>query len=87
MENYQARVLVRLKNGILDPGGKAIAHALDSLDFSEIDDVKTGKIIEFSIKSKNESEASARIERACEQLLANTVIEEYSFDISRIEAD
>ena len=76
----KARVFVTLKNGVLDPQGKAIHHALEGLGFSGVNDVRAGKLIELDL---GEGTAEAEIEDMCRKLLANTVIE--NFRIERME--
>ena len=73
----KARVVVTLKKSVLDPQGLAVGRALGSLGFSEVKDVRLGKIIELEIDSSDAAEAKKRVEQMCEKLLANTVIEEY----------
>jgi phosphoribosylformylglycinamidine synthase len=73
----KARVVVTLKQSVLDPQGQAVTRALASLGFSEVKDVRLGKIIELDLDAKDPAEARARVEQMCEKLLANTVIEEY----------
>jgi phosphoribosylformylglycinamidine synthase subunit PurS len=77
----KARVTVTLKNGVLDPQGKAIQHALSSLGFSGVDDVRQGKLIELEIADQDRDKARAEIEAMCEKLLANTVIENYAIEL------
>lgn len=73
----KVRVVVSLKRSVLDPQGQAVTRALGSLGFSEVKDVRLGKIIELDVDTKDEGEAKKRVEQMCEKLLANTVIEEY----------
>ncbi len=73
----KARVVVTLKKSVLDPQGLAVGRALGSLGFSEVKDVRLGKIIELEIDGQDPAEAKKRVEQMCEKLLANTVIEEY----------
>ena len=73
----KARVVVTLKQSVLDPQGQAVGRALGSLGFSEVKDVRLGKIIELDIDGNDAAEARKRVEQMCEKLLANTVIEEY----------
>ena len=73
----KARVVVTLKQSVLDPQGLAVGRALGSLGFSEVKDVRLGKIIELEVDSKDKAEVKKRVEQMCEKLLANTVIEEY----------
>lgn len=77
----KARVHVTLKSGVLDPQGKAIAHALESLGFSGVEDVRQGKLIELELAERDPADARAAVEAMCEKLLANTVIETYAIDI------
>jgi len=73
----KARVVVTLKKAVLDPQGQAVTRALGSLGFSEVKDVRLGKIIELDLEAKDPVEAKKRVQDMCEKLLANTVIEEY----------
>ena len=75
------RVYVTLKNGVLDPQGKAIHHALEGLGFSGINGVRAGKMIELDVRPEV---GDAEVEEMCRKLLANTVIE--NFRIERPEA-
>lgn len=78
----KARVFVRLKSGVLDPQGKAIMSGLQSLGFKDIADARMGKLIELTFApGATRQEVSAAVPSMCEKLLANTVIEEYSFEI------
>ena len=77
----KAKVHVTLKNGVLDPQGKAIAHALGNLGFTGIGDVRQGKFIEIEIDEKDRAKAQAAVKQMCEKLLANTVIENYAIEL------
>ena len=79
--SMKARVHITLKNGVLDPQGKAIEHALAGLGFSGINDVRQGKYIEMDLDETDEATARASVEAMCEKLLANTVIENYEIDL------
>ncbi len=79
----KARVHVTLKNGVLDPQGKAIQHALSALGFAGVDDVRQGKFIELELAEADEAKARAAVEEMCKKLLANTVIENYAIDLVR----
>jgi phosphoribosylformylglycinamidine synthase len=72
---------IKLKNGVLDPQGKAVHHALDSLGFNEVKDVRIGKQIVLNIDETDREKAKKRVEFMCEELLANTVIEDYEIEI------
>ena len=78
----KAKVHVTLKNGVLDPQGKAIAHALGNLGFTGIGDVRQGKYIELDIAEKDRAKAQAAVRQMCEKLLANTVIENYAIELT-----
>lgn len=78
----KARITVTLKSGVLDPQGKAIEHALGSLGFAGINDVRQGKYIEVKLAETDETRAREQVERMCKDLLANTVIENYSYEIA-----
>jgi phosphoribosylformylglycinamidine synthase len=77
----KARIRITLKNGVLDPQGKAIEGALSSLGFSGVDEVRQGKYIEVALAETDEAKAKAAVERMCKELLANTVIENYSYEL------
>jgi len=78
----KARVHVTLKNGVLDPQGRAIAHALSSLGFGGVDDVRQGKYIELDLTETDKTRARDQVEAMCKKLLANTVIENYAIEIA-----
>lgn len=73
----KTRVLVTLKNGVLDPQGKAIHNALEGLGFSGVRDVRAGKLIELEL---DEGVSEAEVEEMCRRLLANTVIENFRIE-------
>jgi phosphoribosylformylglycinamidine synthase subunit PurS len=73
----KTRVYVTLKNGVLDPQGKAIHHALEGLGFSGVNDVRAGKLIELDL---DEGVSEADVEAMCRKLLANTVIENFRIE-------
>lgn len=74
----RARITVTLKNGVLDPQGKAIEGALGALGFEGVDSVRQGKVFDVQIESSDRVKAEADLKAMCEKLLANTVIENYS---------
>lgn len=76
-----ARVHVTLKQGVLDPQGKAIANSLKSLGFSGVSGVRQGKYIELELEGTDAVEARAAVEDMCRRLLANTVIEDYTIEL------
>ncbi|WP_299030575.1 phosphoribosylformylglycinamidine synthase subunit PurS [uncultured Sulfitobacter sp.] len=74
----KARVHVMLKNGVLDPQGEAVRHALGAMGFDGVQGVRQGKVIELDLA---EGATKADVEQMCEKLLANTVIESYSVEL------
>lgn len=78
----KARVYVTLKNGVLDPQGKAIEHALSALDFQGVDQVRQGKLIELDLSESDPDLARSNVAAMCEKLLANTVIENYTIELA-----
>ncbi|NEJ73684.1 phosphoribosylformylglycinamidine synthase subunit PurS [Rhizobium phaseoli] len=77
----KARVTVTLKNGVLDPQGKAIEGALGALGFSGVGHIRQGKVFDLELESADKSKAEADLKAMCEKLLANTVIENYAIAI------
>ena len=77
----KAHIHVTLKNGVLDPQGKAVEHALESLGFDGVNNVRQGKFIELNLTETDPAKAEAKANDMCEKLLANTVIENYSVKI------
>ena len=78
----KAKVKVTLKNGVLDPQGKAIEGALGSLGFSGVNSVRQGKYFEVDLAETDKSKAQAALKSMCEKLIANTVIENYEIELS-----
>jgi phosphoribosylformylglycinamidine synthase len=79
----KARVFVTLKNGVLDPQGKAIGNALHGLGFPQVGEVRQGKVIDIELSERDEAKARASLEEMCQKLLANTVIEKYQIELLR----
>ena len=77
----KARIRITLKNGVLDPQGKAIESALGSLGIAGVNDVRQGKFIEVDLAESDKAKAQATVERMCKELLANPVIENYAFEL------
>jgi phosphoribosylformylglycinamidine synthase subunit PurS len=77
----KARIKITLKHGVLDPQGKAIENALSSLGFTGVDEVRQGKYIEVDLAETAELKAREQVERICKELLANTVIENYAYEL------
>jgi phosphoribosylformylglycinamidine synthase PurS subunit len=78
----KARIVVTLKSGVLDPQGKAIEGALASLGIAGVDGVRQGKVFDIELSSPDAEAAREILEAACDKLLANTVIENYTIDIA-----
>ena len=77
----KAKVTVMLKEGVLDPQGEAVKHALNSLKYNKVKSVRQGKIIEIDLDEVSKERAFKSIREMCEKLLANTVIESYEIEI------
>ena len=77
----KAKIIVMPKKTVLDPQGKTVKHALESLHFTGIKDVRIGKFIEVELTGRNKAALKKRIDDACHKLLSNPVIEEYTFEI------
>lgn len=77
----KARVHVMLKDGVLDPQGEAVRHALGTLGFGGVSAVRQGKVIELDLAGTDRTAAEADVRAMCERLLANTVIEKFSIEI------
>jgi phosphoribosylformylglycinamidine synthase len=78
----KAKIHVTLKPGILDPQGKAIERALATLGFANAGNVRMGKYLELDLSESAKDKAEAQVKAMCEKLLANTIIEEYRFELS-----
>ena len=77
----KARVTIMLKDGVLDPQGEAIRHALGGLGFQGVDAVRQGKVIELDLATTDSATAETEVKAMCDKLLANTVIESYRVEI------
>lgn len=78
----KVKVNIALKPGVLDPQGKAVHHALTSLNFDEVQNVRIGKQIILDVKGGNKENVKLQVEKMCEDLLANTVIETYEIEFA-----
>ncbi|TPI50008.1 phosphoribosylformylglycinamidine synthase subunit PurS [Mesorhizobium sp. B2-9-1] len=78
----KARITVTLKNGVLDPQGKAIEHALSGLGFDGVGQVRQGKVFDVELTGTDKAKAEADLKAMCDKLLANTVIENYAVEIA-----
>ena len=73
----KVKVIVTLKNGVLDPQGKAIQQTLNGMNFSNVNEERQGKFFEINVNENNEEKAKEQVEEMCKKLLANLVIEDY----------
>ena len=81
----KATIYIYLKNGVLDPQGKAIENALGQLGFDGVENVRQGKMIELELADTDANQARDRLQEMCEKLLANTVIENYDIRLNDAE--
>ncbi len=81
---YQARIYVNLRPSVLDPAGVAVESGLKQLGYENVEQVRIGKYIELMITAANEEKAREQLDRICDQLLANPVIENYRFDLVEV---
>ena len=81
MAMFKAAIHVTLKKSVLDPQGKTVLHALDSLGFKEARDLRVGKYFELTLEASGRQKAEENVRQMCDQLLINPVIEEYSFSL------
>ena len=81
---YIAKINITLRTSILDPQGKAVHHALENLGMSGVDDVRIGKYVELKVNGNTPDEARRVAEDACKKLLANPVMEDYSYTIEKV---
>ena len=77
----RVKIFVSLKNGVLDPQGKAVEQSLHTLGYKEVHDVRVGKFVELNLEAGSRDAAQARIREMCDRLLANPVIENFNYEI------
>ena len=80
-----AKIHITFKNGVLDPQGKAVHHALQDLGYNEVSGIRMGKYLELQLDGISGEEAQNRVAEMCEKLFANTVIESYRFTLESVE--
>ena len=83
MTLFRSKIRVTLRKSILDPQGKAVEHAISTLGVKGVTDVRMGKYVEFNVDGKAEADAKRATEEVCKKLLANPVMEDYTFEIVR----
>ncbi len=77
----KADIFITLKKTITDPQGLTIKHALEALDYTEVEEVRIGKLISITLNLKDKKEAEKRLSEMCQKLLSNPIIEDYEFEI------
>lgn len=85
-QSYQARIYVTLRPSVLDPAGTAVQSGLKHMGYDNVSQVRIGKYVEVSLMAANEAAAREQIDRMCDQLLANPVIENYRFELMALAA-
>jgi phosphoribosylformylglycinamidine synthase subunit PurS len=80
---FKVKVYITLRESVLDPQGSAVQTSLHALTYDEVQEVRIGKYMELTLK-KNEKDVNARVKEMCEKLLANTVIEDYRYEIEEV---
>ncbi|GAB4374407.1 MAG: phosphoribosylformylglycinamidine synthase subunit PurS [Elainellaceae cyanobacterium] len=83
---YQAQIYITLRPSVLDPAGTAVQSGLEHMGYNNVEQVRIGKYVELTLTTEDEATARAQLDRICDQLLANPVIENYRFDITEVEA-
>ncbi|WP_083621986.1 phosphoribosylformylglycinamidine synthase subunit PurS [Planktothrix serta] len=84
--HYQARIYITLRPSVLDPQGVAVKSGIQHLGYDNVEQVRIGKYIEMTLSATDETEARTQLDRICDQLLANPVIEIYRFDLMEVSA-
>jgi phosphoribosylformylglycinamidine synthase len=82
---FKAKIKITLRRSILDPQGKAVEHAIQSLGYKDVKDTRIGKYIELLIDSEDRQKAEKAAEEICNKLLANPVMEDYEFELAEME--
>lgn len=81
---FEVKISIMLKKTVADPQGLTVKHALDSLGYKDVDNVRIGKLITMSLKTDKKDVAEKQLDEMCKKLLANPIIEDYSFDIKEV---
>ena len=81
---FLAQIKVMLKKSVFDPQGTTVQHTLETLGYDEIDSVRIGKLIEVKIELSDKKEAESLVDKMCDQLLANPVVESYTFNLDEV---
>ncbi|BAY83495.1 phosphoribosylformylglycinamidine synthase, purS [Calothrix parasitica NIES-267] len=83
---YQAKIFVTLRPSVLDPAGVAVQSGLKQMEYNNVEQVRIGKYIELMITADSENSARQDLDKICDQMLANPVIENYRFDLTEVES-
>ena len=81
----EVEIYITLKKTVSDPQGLTIKRALDSLGYQNLEEVRVGKLVTIKLRSKNKEEAKQKVDEMCQKLLANPIIEDYSFKIKEVK--
>jgi len=81
---FEVKISIMLKKTVADPQGLTVKHALDSLGYKDVDNVRIGKLITMLLKADKKDAAEKQLDKMCRKLLANPIIEDYSFDIKEV---
>jgi phosphoribosylformylglycinamidine synthase len=84
-QKYHSRIYVTLRPSVLDPAGTAVESGLKHLGYQGVEGVRIGKYIELTLQASDEEQAKTQLDQMCDQLLANTVIENYCFELTPVE--
>ena len=84
MLTYQCRIYVTLRPSVLDPAGVAVESGLKQMGYKGVEGVRIGKYVELTLSASDENDAKEKLDQMCDQLLANTVIENYSFELTDV---
>jgi phosphoribosylformylglycinamidine synthase len=87
MLRYQARIYITLRSSVLDPAGTAVQSGLKHMGYETVEQVRIGKYIELTLSASDENTARKQLNRICDQLLANPVIENYRFDLIEVSVE
>ncbi|MBE9031180.1 phosphoribosylformylglycinamidine synthase subunit PurS [filamentous cyanobacterium LEGE 11480] len=85
-QTYQAQIYVTLRPSVLDPAGTAVQSGLKHMGYENVDSVRIGKFVEMTLTADNEAAAKEQLDKVCDQLLANPVIENYRFELKEVAA-
>ena len=82
--NYHARIYITLRSSVLDPAGTAVQSGIAQMGYPNVEGVRIGKYVEMNLEAEDEAEAKNQLDRICDRILANPVIENYRFEIEQL---